>query len=552
MHWDSSSGQQKMSDNHLENQSSLQDESEGFVERTSTSDYEDWPERRGGEDRRSGQDRRKKQEPIDFPDRRSGEDRREGERRKKNQRIPIFVKLAILSTLLIFFVIFTISFSTLQQQKKQFIGQLIDLGESLTRIVSYNARDKLLGEEDLALFQLMDDVAQNEQVLYALVVDHQDIIRAHSRIEEVNETYSSPKKIRFVRRDNDVVTGIIMHNGEEALFFENSISYQKLTVGKVYLAISQEKVLESIGEAKRFIWFLTALMTLSGILLSLVLSKYFSDPIRRLGESAKALGIGHLDHRVHIKRNDELGDLAYAFNRMAEDLEVKEKIKDSFGRYVAPEIVEAVLANPDRKWLKASRVEVTVLFVDIRGFTSLSENKDLKSIVELLNDYFTLVTDAVIKHGGHINKFLGDEVMAVFGAPVPNAKHAEAAVRSALDIQADISRLNLENRDGFEDIFIGVGINSGEMVAGNLGSQRRMEYTVIGDNVNIASRLTSRAKAGEILISSTTHDLIRKNASFQIEEIGKVQVKGRKEEVDVFSVIAFEEEGFHHDRQLQA
>ena len=540
-----------MSDDHFENRTSLQDESSGSLERTSPSEYEDWPERRDGEDRRSGQERRKKQEPIDFLDRRSGEDRRKGERRKKARRIPIFIKLAILSTLLILFVIFTISFCMLQQQKKQFIGQLIDLGESLVRIVSYNARDKLLGEEDLALFQLMDDVAQNEQVLYALVVDHQDIIRAHSRIEEVNKTYSPPRNIRVVRRGNDVITGFIMHNGEETLFFENSISYQGLTVGKVYLAISQEKVFENIAEAKRFIWLLTAVITLSGILLSLVFSMYFSHPIRRLGEGTKALGMGHLDHRVHIKRNDELGDLAYAFNRMAEDLELKEKIKDSFGRYVAPEIVERVLANPDKKWLTPSKVQVTVLFVDIRGFTSLSEKKDPEGIVELLNDYFTLVTDAVIKHGGHVNKFWGDEVMAVFGTPLPNPKHAQSAVRSALDIQEDISRLNREHRGGFEHISIGVGINSGEMVAGNLGSQKRMEYTVIGDNVNVASRLTSQAKAGEILISSSTYDLIRKNTSFLIEEIGKVAVKGRKEEVGVFNVIAFEEEEYHHEKQPQ-
>ncbi len=541
-----------MSDAHFEKRDSLQDESLGSSDRTSTSDYEDWPERRGGEERRSGHDRRRKQEPVDFPDRRSGEDRRKGERRKKTLRIPIFVKLAILSTLLIFFVIFTISFSMLQQQRKQFIGQLIDLGESLVRIVSYNARDKLLGEEDLALFQLMDDVAQNEQVLYALVVDHKDIIRAHSRIEEVNETYAPPKKIRVLRQENDIITGVIMRHGEEALFFENSISYQKVKVGKVYLAISQEKVFENIGEAKRFIWFLTAVITLSGILLSLVLSMYFSHPIRRLGEGAMALRIGHLEYRVRIKRNDELGDLAYAFNRMAEDLEVKEKIKDSFGRYVAPEIVEAILANPDKKWLKASKVEVSVLFVDIRGFTSLSENKDPEGIVELLNDYFTLVTDAVIKHGGHINKFWGDEVMAVFGAPVPNPNHAEAAVRSALDIQRDVPRLNREHRGRFENIFIGAGINSGQMVAGNLGSQKRMEYTVIGDNVNIASRLTSQAKAGEILISSSTYEFIRNSASFHIEEIGKVSVKGRKEEVDVFNVIAFEEEEDHYEKQQQA
>jgi adenylate cyclase len=538
-----------MSGKHFENRNPLQDEPAGSSKRTSASDYEDWPERRAGKDRRSAQNRRKKQEPIDFQDRRSGEDRREGQRRKKTRRVPIFIKLAILSTLLIFFVIFTISFSMLQQQRKQFIGQLIDLGESLTRIVSYNARDKLLGEEDLALFQLMDDVAQNEQVLYALVVDHKDIIRAHSRIEELNKTYSAPKNIRVVRRGNDVITGVIVHNAEETLFFENSISYQELMVGKVYLAISQEKVFESIGEAKRFIWFLTAVITLSGILLSLVLSMYFSHPIRRLGEGAKALGIGHLSHRVHIKRNDELGDLAYAFNGMAEDLEVKEKIKDSFGRYVAPEIVETVLANPDRKWLKASKVEVTVLFVDIRGFTSLSENEDPESIVELLNDYFTLVTDAVIKYGGHVNKFWGDEVMAVFGTPLPNPKHAQSAVRSALDIQEDVSRLNREHRGAFENIFIGVGINSGEMVAGNLGSQKRMEFTVIGDDVNVASRLTSHAKAGEILISSSTYDLIRKNTSFLIEEIGKVAVKGRKEEVGVFNVIAFEEEEYHHEKQ---
>jgi adenylate cyclase len=539
-----------MSDNHFENKNSLKEKPGRSLERTL--DYEDWLERRAGEDRRSGQDRRKSQEPIDFPDRRGGADRRKGERRKRAQRIPIFVKLAILSTLLIFFVISTISFFMLQQQKKQFIGQLISLGESLARIVSYNARDKLLGDEDLALFQLMDDVAQNEQVLYALVVDHKDIIRAHSRIEEVNKTYSSPKKIRVVRRGDDVLTTVIRHDGEETLFFENSISFQKLVVGKVYLAISQKKVFENIGVAKRFIWFLTAVITVAGILLSLVSSMYFSQPIRRLGEAAKALGVGHLDHRVHIKRNDELGDLAYAFNRMAEDLEVKERIKDSFGRYVAPEIVETVLANPDKKWLKGYKVEVTVLFVDIRGFTSLSENKDPERIVELLNDYFTLVTDAVTKHGGHINKFWGDEVMAVFGAPVPNPKHAESAVLSALDIQEDISRLNREHRGGFEDIFIGVGINSGEMVAGNLGSQKRMEYTVIGDKVNIASRLTSQAKAGEILISSSTYDLVKRNASFLIEELGKVSVKGRKEEVGVFNVIAFEKEEYHHEKQQNA
>ena len=176
-----------------------------------------------------------------------------------------------------------------------------------------------------------------------------------------------------------------------------------------------ERVLANISHGTRFIWVLTAIITLLGIFLSLGLSKYFSSPIRKLGESTKALGRGDFNHRVSIKRNDELGDLAYAFNRMAEDLELKERIKDSFGRYVTPEIVEKILANPDNQWIKGAKVTGTVLFVDIRGFTTLSENKDPEGIVELLNGYFTQVTDAVIKQGGHINKFVGDEVMAVFG-----------------------------------------------------------------------------------------------------------------------------------------
>ena len=512
-------------------------------------DYRGYPDRRSGKDRRSGSARRKGQEPADGPERRSGEDRREGERRKRIIRIPFFIKLATLTTMLIFFILTTLSFSILEQQKRQFMNQLVDLGEIMARIVANNARDKLLGEEELPLFQLLDDVAQNEQVIYALIVDDKDIIKAHSNMKEVNKPFSRPRNARFIRAGKDVITRTIMHDGEEVLFFETAIVYQKLKVGRVRLAISMKKVLENINKGKRFIWVLTGITTLMGILLSLGLSKYFSSPIKRLGEGTKALGMGNFDHRVSIKRNDELGDLAYGFNRMAEDLELKEKIKDSFGRYVTPEIVEKILANPDMQWMKGAKVEGTVLFVDIRGFTTISEKKDPEGVVELLNDYFTRVTDAVIEQEGHINKFVGDEAMVVFGSPIPNPMHAVAAVRSALDIQERISQRNQEKGLIGEKLYIGIGINSGEMVAGNLGSQRKMEYTVIGDNVNIASRLTSLAKAGEILISGNTYDLIQGQWKLKVEERGKVPVKGRKEVVGIYNVLGMEEEQIGEDEQ---
>ena len=460
--------------------------------------------------------------------------------RIRKLRIPIFIKLTTLSTLLIFLVISVISFSVLRKQEKQFTDQLINLGESMLHIVANNAPDKILGEEDLALFQLVKDIAENEQVLYAFITDNKNIIKVHSSTEDVNKVYAPPKNGILLKESNDVKVNSFVHNGENVLVFEKPITYQKLDIGEVHLAISQKKIQQNIRDAKIFILVLTLVTTFVAILLILRLSIYISRPINKLRESTKALGMGDFDHRVSIKRNDELGDLALAFNKMAEDLALKEKIQDSFGRYVTPEIVDLILANLDNtQWMKGSKIEATVLFVDIRDFTAFSENTDPVRVVELLNDYFTLVTDIVIKYGGHINKFIGDEAIAIFGAPVSNPQHAEAAVRAALEIREEISQLQYEKKMEDSTIDIGIGINSGEMVAGNLGSQKKMEYTVIGDNVNVASRLTSIAKAGEILVGSGTYGLMKDKNTLKVEERGKMPVKGRKKEVSIFSVVGF-------------
>jgi adenylate cyclase len=469
--------------------------------------------------------------------------------RIQNLRIPIFIKLVVLYTLLIFLVISTISFSMLGRQRKQFTDQLINLGESLVHIAASNAPDKLLGEEEQSLFQLLNDIAQNDQVIYALITDKDNIIKAHSNIEQANQAYSPPDNMVFIRETNDIKVSSFLQGKEEVLFFEKPITYIEFTVGVVRLAISQKKILENIRNAKVFIGVLTAVIIVLGILLSLGLSKYISNPISKLRESTEALGKGDFGHKVTIKRNDELGDLGSAFNKMAEDLALKEKIKYSFGQYVTPEIVDLILENPDNEWMKGSEIEATVLFVDIRGFTSLSEDKKPESIVELLNDYFTRVTDIVITHGGHINKFVGDEAMAVFGAPVANPQHAESAVKAALDIQQEMARFDQEKEVEGLSIKVGVGVNSGLMVAGNLGSQKRMEYTVIGDNVNVASRLTSVAKGGEILISGETYELITDKDSLKVEKKRKSPVKGRKTKISIYKVLNLKENENDNDQK---
>jgi adenylate cyclase len=473
-------------------------------------------------------------------ERRGGKDRRHSTGGLLHVRIPIFIKLASLSIFLSLFIIITISLVVLGQQKRQFIDQLMNMGISMIHIATNNSPDKLLSEEDLALFQLLNDLAENEQVVYALITDNHNMIKAHSRIEEAGKPYVPPRILNRTQTIEDVQISSIEHNGIRLLFFEAPITFQGLKIGNVRLAISQALILKSIRHAKVRIIILTIIVTIIGILLSLALGIYFSRPIFKLRVAAKSLGSGDFSHRVLIDRNDELGDLGISFNRMAEDLEVNEKIKSSFGRYVTPEIVEMLLANPDSEWMKGSEVEASVLFVDIRGFTSLSEDKSPESIVEFLNDYFTRITDIVLKHGGHVNKFVGDEAMAIFGAPIPNAHHAEAAVRAALDIRDEIARFDQEREMEEVTIQVGIGVNSGEMLAGNLGSWKKMEYTVIGDNVNVAARLTSLAKPGEILITRRTYVLTQECIPLRLEKRGKIPVKGRKIKIDVFNVLGLE------------
>ena len=490
-------------------------------------------------DRRKGKDLRVERIPIAFPDRRKTKERRREAPLKRPFRIPIFFKLATLFTLVILLVISAISYSMLRKQREQFVGQLMNLGQSMIRIIANNAPDKLLGEEDLALFGLVNDVAENEQTVYAAIIDGKGVVRAHSRIDEAGKPYVPPEKTHIVKKGDDLIISQIVEGGEDRLFFEAPITYQGLRVGEVHITISQKELLENIRESTNSILVLTGIILSLGVLLCLGLSVYFSTPIRRLGETTKALGRGSFSHRVQINRNDEFGDLASSFNRMAEDLEVKEKIKDSFGQYVTPEVVDMILNNPDMT--KGSNIEATVLFVDIRGFTTLSEGKPPEWIVDLLNEYFSRVTEVVNKNKGHINKFAGDGAVAVFGAPLPHPQHALNSVRAALDIQEEMEKLNREKKMEGISLEVGVGINSGEMVAGSIGSEEKREYTVIGDSVNVSSRLTSLAKGGQILMSRQTYELIGKNRVI-VEHKGEVPVKGRKKGIGVFCVLGLKEE----------
>jgi len=232
--------------------------------------------------------------------------------------------------------------------------------------------------------------------------------------------------------------------------------------------------------------------------LTLLLARSILGPIRELRDATRAVGEGDLSVRVPVISADETGDLVQSFNAAVMGLEERERLRDAFGSYVDPDVAEQVLHGG--AVLEGEEVEVSVLFLDIRDFTAFAERSDAREVVATLNRLFDEVVPIVIRHGGHPNKFIGDGLLAVFGAPERHEDHADRAVAAALEIVEHV-------RSGWaERLRVGVGVHSGPVVAGTIGGGGKLEFTVIGDTVNTASRVESltRETGDDLLITEET------------------------------------------------
>jgi len=218
-----------------------------------------------------------------------------------------------------------------------------------------------------------------------------------------------------------------------------------------------------------------------------------------------------------------------------EEVKEKEKIKNMFSKYVSPTVVEDIIKQPELK-LDGKRQEVSVLFCDIRGFTTLSEQISAEKVVEMLNIYYKIVTDAVFKHNGTVDKFIGDAVMVIFNAPLEQKDHCLKAVMTGIELQKKIAEYNKNKKEDELEINVGAGINVGEAVVGNVGTLEVMNYTVIGDPVNTAARMQSLSKAGEITITESVYNKVKSTGKFKIIPAGAVEVKGKTKPVRVYKV----------------
>lgn len=266
-----------------------------------------------------------------------------------------------------------------------------------------------------------------------------------------------------------------------------------------------------------------------------------------VGSEEKVLGAIYVDNltTTHTFGDDDL-ELLVAFSgiaavaiensRFAERSRKEALIRSNFERYFAPSLAELVAKSPEAVKLGGSKKPVAILFSDIRGFTSLSEGMQPEEIARLLSEYFTEMVECVFKNGGTLDKFIGDAILAQWGAPISSNHDAERAVQTALDMRSALARLNTAwKAEGRPEVQIGIGLNYGEAFAGNIGSERRLEFTVIGDAVNTASRLCSNAKAGEILLSESMCQALTNPPN--VVPCPPIPLKGKTHPVAVFKIV---------------
>ncbi|MCP2306289.1 adenylate/guanylate cyclase domain-containing protein [Actinokineospora globicatena] len=266
---------------------------------------------------------------------------------------------------------------------------------------------------------------------------------------------------------------------------------------------------------------LTGVVLVVGFLVTEFTARAIVGPVRSVRDGMGLVRRGHLDTRVAVYDGTELGLLQAGFNRMADGLAERERIRDLFGRHVGREVAEAALtADVDHRVQ-----DVAVVFVDLVGSTALAATRPPTEVVDLLNRFFAVVVDEVDRHGGVVNKFVGDAALAVFGAPLPLDDHAGRALATA---RAIATRLPRE----FPTCQAGIGVAAGQVVAGNVGAQRRFEYTVIGDPVNEAARLTELAKStpGKLLASSQAVAEAAPSEAAHWHLTDRVTLRGRTEE----------------------
>ena len=315
-----------------------------------------------------------------------------------------------------------------------------------------------------------------------------------------------------------------------------------IVYGTVYLEMTQNLVTRKVALAVANLIVVTFVVLLFGVLATIWMGGTLAHPIRLLERGVMAIASGDYNQKIYLRRTwrDELRELTDSFNDMAKGLAERELMRGAFSTYVSQDLLAEIIKNPEAMKVGGARRTASVMFSffsEHGKFMAATEKMEPEFVVRLINAYLELQAKMVKEHEGYLDKFIGEEAMAVFGIPTERADHAKLAVRCAFDIKKAIDGLNsARTKQGLMINGVSIGVNSGPLVAGNLGSAgAKLDYTVIGDTVNTAARLGQNAKAGQVLISEATYELVM--SEVVVNELEPIRVKGKVEPLRIFEVV---------------
>lgn len=456
------------------------------------------------------------------------------------RRIPIAIKLALAITLLIVSGMGMLGFSILENQKAIMSKQVETMGTTISVQLANSAKEMVMADDTLGLQTLVNNLIDEDNILGAMIISEQGVMLAQggsvageNSINFQLSKASQPDQVMSFEWGWNRNT----RDAHELVTFIAPVVFNDLLAGHAVVSFSKNAMVKSLHEAKQVIIITMVMMTLVAILLAFIMSKHLSKPIYNLVLASKAIGAGDFHYRLNDRRNDEIGELSTAFNQMAEGLLRKSQVENVFSRYVSRSVAKQIMENLDDVELGGKHVNASVLFADIVGFTSMSENMPPQQVASLLNEYFSYISIISQHYHGHIDKFMGDCAMVVFGVPEQDPEHSFHAIACAIMIRKLVAKLNnLRLKKGQLPVRFRMGINTGNVVAGNLGSSDRMEYTVIGDPVNLASRLSSVAGADQIVIMEELYQRgsVRDRVIAHPHET--IRVRGKQQPVSTFLV----------------
>jgi adenylate cyclase len=426
-------------------------------------------------------------------------------------------------------------------QSRVLRAQIDAFGHTIAAQLSDSAKEPLLAHDLLTLEILATSLESNGRVLGTAIFAADGTVLARSGITpfdlDAPLAGASEGHLRSEPHSLDWswVGSPLGHLHAVSLI--HPVRFRGVTAGYALVTFSRSALDQSLRASVQAITTATALFILLGVAMSYYLGRRLSRPIHHLMDASQAIQEGRYHYRIPERRNDEIGHLIAAFNGMAEGLLQKNQVEAAFSRYVSPQIAAEVLSNLEHVELGGKHAMGSVLFADLVGYTRLSEQIGSEAVAALLNEYFSYIARACALYRGTVDKYIGDCAMLVFGVPEPDEDHAFHAIACAVLFQRVVEHLNGHRaKAGLPPIQFRLGINAGPMLAGNMGSRDRMQYTVVGDSVNLASRLCGTGEPGQIVITEETWLQPAVRERVLAARHRSINVRGKSEPVSTYLV----------------